>query len=79
MSDNNNQKNATRTLHTSDLESGEKLMIVYFPERDVVIINGYPVTRAQGDEGMDGQAVFLRRTDKKLFTVDTLSLSKLYI
>jgi len=54
-------------------------MIIYFPERDVVIINGYPVTRAHMDEGMDGQAVFLRRTDKKVFTVDTLSLSKLYI
>jgi hypothetical protein len=79
LSDNNNQKNATRTLRTYDLESGEKLMIVYLPEADVVIISGYPVTRAQGDEGMDGQAVFLRRTDKKLFTVDTLSLSKLYI
>lgn len=79
MSDSNNLQSATRTLNTYDLESGEKVLIAYFPEEDVVTINGYPVTRAQGDTGRDGEAVLIRRIDKKLFTVDRAILSRLYI
>ncbi len=76
MSDNNNKQYAARTVHTYDLVSGDELLFACFPVAGVVTINGYSVARAQD---MDGQAVFLRRTDKKLFTVDTLSLTKLFI
>jgi hypothetical protein len=79
MSDNNNKQYATRTLHTHDLETGKELLIAYFPEAGVVTINGYSVTRVQDHDDMDGQAVFVRRIDKKLFTLETLDLSKLYI
>ena len=79
MFDNKYQQTAKRIVHTVDLESREALFVAYFPVAGVITINGDSVTRAQGDEGMDGQTVFLRRIDKKLFTIDTLSLSKLFI
>ena len=79
MSDNSNQQTAKRTVHTIDLASGEELFISYFPAASFFTINGDSVTQAQAHEGMDGQTVFLRRIDKKLFTIDTLSLSKLFI
>ena len=79
MSDNINKQYAARTAHTYDLESGEQLLVTYFPVAGVVTINGHSVSRAQKDEDMDRQARFLWRTDKKLFTVDALSLTKLFI
>ena len=68
-----------RTVHTDDLESGELLLIGYFPDADVFTINGILVIRAHTYEDTDGLTVFVRRTDKKLFTVLTSSLAKLHI
>ena len=79
MSDNNNHQTAKRIVHTIDLESGEALYVAYFPVAGVITINGNSVTPAEGDQGMDEQSIFLRRIDKKLFTIDTMSLSKLFI
>jgi len=53
------------------------LVIDYFPAADAFTINGISVTRAQTYEDMDGLTVFVRRPDKKLFTVVTSSLAKL--
>jgi len=79
MYDRNNKQSASRTVYSYDLETGEELLFAYFPAAKVVTINGHSVSRAQQEEDMHGRAVFLRRTDKKLFTVDPLSLIKLNI
>lgn len=79
MNENNNEQYATRTLHTHDLVNGEELLIAYFPEAGVVTINTYSVTRSPEHEDKDGQAVFHRAMDQKLFTVDMNTLTKLYI
>ena len=78
MSDTYSKQIAARTVHTYDLESGEELLVAYFPVAGIVTINGFSVTRAQAHDDIDSQAIYLRRTDNKLFTVDTLSLTKLY-
>ena len=79
MYDNKINQNEKRTVYSYDLESGELLMLAYFPAADVFTIDGISVTRAQTNEDMDGLTVFVRRPDKKLFTVVTDSLAKLYI
>ncbi len=79
MYDNKVKENQQRTVYTDDLESGEMLLIAYFPAADLFTIDGISVTRAQTYEEMDGLTVFVRRPDKKLFTVATGSLAKLYI
>ncbi len=79
MCDSNNRQSAARTVCAYDLETWEELLFAYFPAAEVVTINGQSVTRVQKDEDMDGQPRILRRTDKKLFTVDALSLTKLFI
>lgn len=79
MYDNKVKDNQQRTVYTDDLESGEMLLIAYFPAADLFTIDGISVTRAQTYEEMDGLTVFVRRPDKKLFTVATGSLAKLYI
>ncbi len=79
MYDNKIKDNQQRTVYTDDLESGEMILIAYFPAADVFTINGISVTRAQTYEAMDGLTVFVRRPDQKLFTVVTSSLAKLYI
>ena len=77
MYDNKIKHNEKRTVHTYDLEGGELLLIAYYPAADVFTIDGTSVTRAQTFEDMDGLTVFVRRPDKKLFTVVTSSLAKL--
>ncbi len=79
MYDNKNRHNEKQTVHTYDVEGGEILLIAYFPAADVFTIDGILVTRAQTYEDMDGLTVFVRRPDKKVFTVVTSSLAKLYI
>jgi uncharacterized protein YkuJ len=79
MYDNKIKHNEKRTVHTYDVEGGEMLLIAYFPAADVFTINGIAVTRAQSYDDMDGLTVFVRRPDKKVFTVVTSSLAKLYI
>ena len=79
MYDSNNRQSAARPVYAYDLETWEELLFAYFPAAEVVTINGQSVTRVQKDEDMDGQAVSLHCTDKKLFTVDPWSLTKLYI
>ena len=79
MYDNKIKYNEKRTVHTNDIENGEVLLIAYFPAADVFTINGVSVTRAETYEDMDGLTLFVRRPDKKLFTVITSSLAKLYI
>ena len=78
MSKSIHQTDEPITLQTYDLESGEKLLLEYFPEEDLITINGYPASRAQGDVGSDNEILFLRRIDKKLFTIDALLLSRLF-
>lgn len=78
MTDNNNTQYATQMLRTRDLESGEELLIVYYPRAGVVIIDGYRVARSQGFEDIDRKAVFHRSLGDKLYTVATNSLSELY-
>ncbi len=78
MYDNKIKHNEKRTVHTYDIEGGELLLIAYFPAADVFTIDGISVIRAQTYEDMDGLTVFVRRSDKKLFTVVTSSLAKLY-
>jgi hypothetical protein len=77
MYDNKIKHNEKRTVHTYDIEGGELLLIAYFPTADVFTIDGISVTRAQTYEDMDGLTVFVRRPDKKVFTVVTSSLAKL--
>ena len=79
MYDNRIKHNEKRTVHTYDVEGGEILLIAYFPAADVFTIDGISVTRAQTYEDMDGLTVFVRRLDKRVFTVVTSSLAKLYI
>ena len=77
MYDNKIKHNEKRTVQTYDIEGGELLLIAYYPAADVFTIDGTSVTRAQTFEDMDGLTVFVRRPDKKLFTVVTSSLAKL--
>ncbi len=78
MYDNKIKHTEKQTVHTYDLESGELLLIAYFPAADFFTIDGISVIRAQTYEDMDELTVFVRRSDKKLFTVVTSSLAKLY-
>ncbi len=78
MTKNNNEQYATKTLRAHDLVSGQELLVAFFPEAGVVTINGWSVTRTPEHEDKDGQAVFHRAMDNKLFTVDMNSLRKLY-
>jgi hypothetical protein len=78
MTGNNDTQHATRMLRTRDLESGEELLMVYYPDAGVITIDGYLVTRAQDLGDFDGKAVFHRPIGDKLFTVATDSLSELY-
>ena len=68
-----------QTVTTRDLVSGEELLIAYFPNSGVVTVNGYSVTRSPELEDRASQAVFLRPLGKKLFTVDTAVLSRLFL
>ena len=68
-----------RTIYTDDLESGEMILIAYFPAAEIFTIDGISVTQAQTNEEMDGLTVFVRRPDNKVFTVVTSSLAKLNI
>jgi len=79
MYDNKIKHNEKTTVHTYEVEGGELLLIAYFPAANLFTIDGTSVTRAQTNEDMDGLTVFIRRSDKKLFTVVTDSLAKLYI
>jgi len=79
MYDNKIKDYQQRTVYTDDLETGEMILIAYFPAADVFTIDGISVTRAQTNEEMDGLTVFVRRPDNKLFTVATDGLAKLYI
>ncbi len=72
-------ENEKRTVYSCDLESGELLSFAYFPAADVITINGISVTRANTSEEFREVTVFVRRPDKKLFSVATDSLAKLYI
>ncbi len=78
MTDNKIEHNKRRTVHTYDSEGGELLSIAYFPAADIFTINGTMLTRAQTYEDMDGLTVFVRRSDKKVFTVSTDSLGELF-
>ncbi len=69
MSDNGSWGRIPRTLITHDLVSGEDLFIVYFPKEDLVTINGYSVTQSLGHEGSEGQSIFHRGPDNKVYTV----------
>lgn len=79
MKDNQKRTAEQRTVYTDDLESGEMILIAYFAPAEIFTIDGIAVTPAQTYEDMDGLTVFVRRPDKKVFTVVTSSLAKLYI
>ena len=79
MYDNKIKDNQKRTVYTDDLESGEMILIAYFAPAEIFTIDGIAVTPAQTYEDMDGLTVFVRRLDKRVFTVVTSSLAKLYI
>ncbi len=79
MYDNKVKHNEKRTVYIRDLETGEMILIAYFPPADVFTIDGIAVTRALTSKGLDGLTAFVRRPDKKVFTVVTDSLAKLNI
>ena len=79
MIENDDEQNATRTLHTHDLVGGEELLIAYFPEAGVVTVNGSSVTRSPELEDRASQAVFLRPLDNKLFIIETAVLSMFFL
>lgn len=68
-----------RTVTTRDLLSGEELLIAYFPNSGVVTVNGFSVIRSPELEDRASRAVFLRPLGKKLFTVETAILSRLFL
>ena len=79
MTDNNKILHISRMLRTRDLESGEELMVVYFPTVGSVTINGDSVTRSLGLGNWAGQTVFHGALGNKKFTVATDSVAKLYL
>ena len=79
MSDNGDVKRAIRILQARDRETGDNLVIAYFPNAGVVTINGYAVTRSQEIEGLDGNTVFHRPLGSMVFTVATEIIATLFL
>ena len=79
MSDNGDSRGAIRILQARDRETGENLLIAYFPNAGVVTINGYAVTRSQEIEGLDGNIVFHRPLGNKVFAVATEKIATLHL
>jgi len=69
----------TKTVTTKDLMNGEELEIVYHPETGVVQVNGDTVTRSPALEDKEGETVFHRSSDNRIYTVDTESLTGLHL
>ena len=79
MTDNKKILHTSQMLRTRDLESGEELMIVYFPTVGSVTINGASVTRSLGLGNLAEQSVFHGGPANRKFTVATDSVAKLYL
>lgn len=78
MSSNNSSQYAVRDIKTHDLVTGEELLIVFYPDAEVLTINAYTVTRSQSADDLDEKAVFHPKIGDKVFTVAAEKLSELF-
>ena len=79
MTENDEEQPDSRTVTTQDLLNREELVIEYFPATRVVRINGDTVTRSPPLEDKQGETVFHRASDNRIYTVTTDSLSGLHL
>lgn len=78
MIDNGNGRDLPRITRTLDRESGEDLMLVYYPKAGEITINGDAVIRSQGFSDWEGESVFHQAFGSKQYTIATDVLTKLY-